>query len=51
MIVTVAAAIAAMSVLSLRAWDYTMTDDEVVYYLERYPNEPALQRLAADRGL
>jgi hypothetical protein len=50
-VIVLAAALAAVTVLGLRAWDATMTDEEVVYYLEHYPDEPALQRLAADRGL
>ena len=37
--------------LFLNAWDNTMTDEEIVYYLERYPNEQKLIKLAERRNL
>lgn len=37
--------------LLLDAWDNTMTDEEIVYYLERYPNEQKLIKLAEKRNL
>ena len=37
--------------LFLNAWDNTMTDEEIVYYLERYPTEEKLIKLAERRNL
>lgn len=37
--------------LFINAWDNTMTDEEIVYYLERYPNEQKLIKLAERRNL
>ena len=37
--------------LFLNAWDNTMTDEEIVYYLERYPTEEKLMKLAERRNL
>ena len=37
--------------LFLNAWDNTMTDEEIVYYLEQYPNEQKLIKLAEKRNL
>ena len=33
------------------AWDNTMTDEEIVYYLEKYPTEEKLIKLAERRNL
>ena len=33
------------------AWDNTMTDTEIIQYLNEHPNEKKLQRLAEKRGL
>ena len=33
------------------AWDNTMTDEEIVYYLEQYPTEEKLIKLAEKRNL
>ena len=37
--------------LVLDAWDNTMTDEEIVYYLEQYPNEEKLIKLAERRNI
>lgn len=37
--------------LFLNAWDNTMTDEEIVYYLEMYPNEEKLIKLAEKRNI
>ena len=37
--------------LFLNAWDNTMTDEEIVYYLEQYPTEEKLIKLAEKRGI
>ena len=37
--------------LFLDAWDNTMTDEEIVYYLEKYPTEEKLIKLAERRNL
>lgn len=37
--------------LFLNAWDNTMTDEEIVYYLEQYPTEEKLIKLAERRNL
>ena len=37
--------------LFLSAWDNTMTDEEIKYYLEQYPTEEKLIRLAEKRGI
>lgn len=37
--------------LFLNAWDSTMTNEEIVYYLEQYPNEQKLIKLAEKRNL
>lgn len=33
------------------AWDNTMTDEEIMYYLEKYPTEEKLIKLAEKRNL
>ena len=35
----------------LDAWDNTMTDEEIVYYLKKYPTEEKLIKLAERRNL
>lgn len=35
----------------VNAWDNTMTDEEIMYYLEKYPNEENLIKLARNRNL
>lgn len=37
--------------LLLDAWDNTMSDEEIVYYLEQYPTEEKLIKLAEQRNL
>jgi hypothetical protein len=37
--------------LLLDAWDNTMSDEEIVYYLEKYPTEEKLIKLAERRNL
>lgn len=37
--------------LFLNAWDNTMTDKEIMYYLEQYPTEKKLIKLAERRNL
>ena len=37
--------------LFLDAWDNTMTDEEIAYYLEQYPTEKKLIKLAERRGI
>jgi hypothetical protein len=37
--------------LFLNAWDNTMTDEEIIYYLEQYPTEEKLIKLAEKRNL
>ena len=37
--------------LFLNAWDNTMTDEEIVYYLEQYPNEENLIKLDEKRNI
>jgi len=37
--------------LFIDAWDNTMTDEEIVYYLEQYPTEEKLIKLAEQRNL
>ena len=33
------------------AWDNTMTDEEIAYYLEKYPTEKKLIKLAERRNI
>lgn len=33
------------------AWDNTMTDEEIAYYLEKYPTEEKLIKLAERRNI
>lgn len=40
-----------MTKLFLDAWDNTMTDEEIAYYLEKYPTEEKLIKLAKNRNL
>lgn len=40
-----------MTKLFLDAWDNTMTDEEIAYYLEKYPNEEKLIKLAQRRNI
>lgn len=40
-----------MTKLFLDAWDNTMTDEEIVYYLEKYPTEEKLIKLAQRRNI
>ena len=42
---------AAFAYFAVEAWDYTMTDEEVVYYLEKYPDNEKLQKIAQARDL
>ena len=37
--------------LFLDAWDNTMTDEEITYYLKKYPTEEKLIKLAERRGI
>ena len=37
--------------LFISAWDNTMSDEEIVYYLEQYPTEEKLIKLAERRNL
>ena len=37
--------------LFLNAWDNTMSDEEIMYYLEQYPTEEKLIKLAEKRNL
>ena len=37
--------------LLINAWDNTMSDEEIVYYLEQYPTEEKLIKLAERRNL
>ena len=37
--------------LFLNAWDNTMTNEEIAYYLEQYPTEKKLIKLAEKRGI
>lgn len=37
--------------LFIDAWDNTMTDEEIVYYLEQYPTDEKLIKLAEKRNL
>jgi len=37
--------------LALRAWDATMTDEELLTYVEKFPLDKSLSDLAAERGL
>ena len=49
--VAVVAGIFAFTSFALDAWDNTMTDAEVIQYLNEYPDEVKLQKLAEKRGL
>lgn len=40
-----------MTKLFLDAWDNTMTDEEIAYYLEKYPTEEKLIKLAERRNI
>lgn len=40
-----------MTKLFLDAWDNTMTDEEIAYYLEKYPTEEKLIKLAQRRNI
>ena len=40
-----------MAKLFLDAWDNTMTDEEIAYYLEKYPTEEKLIKLAERRNI
>lgn len=40
-----------MPKLVLDAWDNTMTDEEIAYYLEKYPTEEKLIKLAERRNI
>ena len=37
--------------LTLNAWDNTMSDEEIVYYLKQYPHEERLIKLAEKRNI
>lgn len=53
LVLTVVAVLVAIlfTELFLDAWDNTMTDAEIVYYLEQYPNEEKLIKLAQRRNI
>jgi hypothetical protein len=36
---------------ALNAWDYTMSDEELVYYHNLYPNEEKLNKMIQQRGI
>lgn len=39
------------ALVMINAWDETMTDKEVITYLEKYPDETKLQKIALKRNL
>lgn len=39
------------TVKAIYAWDETMTDSEVMYYLEKYPDSERLNEIAEKRNL
>ena len=36
---------------AINAWDYTMSDKELVYYYRLYPNEEKLNKMIQQRGI
>lgn len=38
-------------VKAIDAWDNTMTDEEIEYYLEKYPDSKKLNKMAEERNL
>lgn len=49
--VAIVVVVFAFASFAMDAWDNTMTDAEIIQYLETYPNEIKLQKLAEKRGL
>lgn len=50
-IIAVAIMAVAIPVLAVDAWDYTMSDSEVIYYLKKYPDNKNLKKIAKDKGI
>lgn len=49
--VVVTAMIFGLTAAAFDAWDNTMSDEEVITYLEKYPEETKLQKIALKRNL
>ena len=47
----IVAMIFGLTAAAVTAWDNTMTDEEVITYLEQYPDEVKLQKIALKRNL
>ena len=43
--------VGAETLLAIRAWDNTMTDEQIISYLERWPDDKRLNQLADERNL
>lgn len=40
-----------IAVLAVKAWDETMSDEELIHYATKYPEEANLQKMLKSRGL
>lgn len=49
--VVITAMIFGLTAAAFDAWDNTMSDEEVITYLEKYPDETRLQKIALKRNL
>lgn len=49
--VVITAMIFGLTAAAFDAWDNTMSDEEVITYLEKYPDETKLQKIALKRNL
>lgn len=49
--VILVAMIFGLTAAAVNAWDNTMSDEEVITYLEQYPDEVKLQKIALKRNL
>lgn len=47
----IVAMIFGLTAAAVNAWDNTMSDEEVITYLEQYPDEVKLQKIALKRNL
>lgn len=50
-VITLGLIVGAETLLAIRAWDNTMTDEQIISYLERWPDDKRLNQLANERNL
>ncbi len=50
-LIVIVAAVAFETVKAIDAWDNTMTDEEIEYYLEKFPDSPKLNKMAKERNI